>query len=168
MIVIPQFTSASSNAATSAMQSDLKLVRDQLELYQAQHFGNYPQNFASVGTNATLWIAQLTSATDTSGNVMPAGGNAASYPCGPYLKAFPANALVTDPTAAASVQFGTSNPPCDGSSGWYLNTASGLFSNNDLSSAGGNGAANTTSNSASNTATGTSNTNVMRHVTPIQ
>jgi len=41
-IVIPQFTNASESARASSLVSQLQTIRAQLELYQVQHGGSYP------------------------------------------------------------------------------------------------------------------------------
>ena len=41
-IVIPQFTNASESAKSSSLSSQLQTIRSQLELFQVQHNGNYP------------------------------------------------------------------------------------------------------------------------------
>jgi general secretion pathway protein G len=58
-IVVPQFTNASSEAQVSNMESQLQTLRNQVELYRAQHNGSYPDLLAS------QW-AQLTD--NTTGN----------------------------------------------------------------------------------------------------
>lgn len=138
MIAVPKFMQASQEARESALKSDLWNVRSQLELYKAQHGGKYPQDI--VGSNSAAWISQLASSTNSSGSVkpssssrrvMPVGDTAPTYPLGPYLKEFPANAFVSGDTATA-VEFGTQDPPPgDGKTGWYLNTQTGKFSPND-------------------------------------
>jgi len=76
-IVIPQFTNASETAKASSLAAQLQTVRSQLELYQVQHNGNFPD----LGTN---WN-QVTMETDVFGAV--AAGNA----FGPYLQQPPSN-----------------------------------------------------------------------------
>ena len=76
-IVIPQFTSASESAKASSLTSQLQTIRSQLELYQVQHNGQYPD----LSTN---WD-QMTKKTDVGGTVDGAG----KY--GPYLQQAPVN-----------------------------------------------------------------------------
>lgn len=153
-VVIPQFVKSADNAATSALATDLQTIRAQLEVYKAQHVGRYPHEFASVGTDSAKWIAQLTGRTDGNANVMPSGGSEAKYPFGPYLKKFPANVMISDATAAASVAFGsTAASPCDGKTGWYVSTTTGQFqTNNSSTGASSSGTSlKTTDNSSSTT-----------------
>ena len=128
-IVIPQFTEASNDARTSALQSDLQTIRSQLELYKVQHLENYPQQIAAVGANSAKVIAQLTSRTNSAGTV---GTDPTLFPFGPYLQQFPNNGYVSDLTKCGLINFGTAAPaPGDGTSGWYINTSTGQFSAND-------------------------------------
>lgn len=128
-IVIPQFTEASNDARESALQSDLQTVRSQLQLYRVQHLEKYPTDITGVTTSAKL-VEQMTSRTDATGAVMPAGGVAANFPFGPYLQKFPTNAFVSGGTEG-NVTLGTADAvPADGATGWYFNTTTGKFSAN--------------------------------------
>lgn len=87
-IVIPQFTSASEDAKASSLVSQLQTIRSQLEIYQVQHNGGYPD---LVGQQ---W-AQMTGTTDAEGNV----GDDGDY--GPYLQQPPRNSFTGSSTVAA-------------------------------------------------------------------
>jgi len=121
-IVIPQFTEASNDARESALASDLQTVRSQLELYKVQHLDTYP--------TAATFVTLLTSRTNSAGTVMPADGDAADYPYGPYLHKFPSNPFVSGDTAD-DVSTGTATVPGNGATGWYFETDTGKFSPND-------------------------------------
>ncbi len=82
-IVIPQFTDASQNARASSLVSQMQTIRSQLELYQVQHNGQYPDLSAD-------WT-RLTRRTNANGDVMPDGGDATLFPFGPYLQHAPYN-----------------------------------------------------------------------------
>ena len=81
-IVIPQFTSASTDARVSAVTSTLQTLRGQIELYKIQH-ADTPPALASMWTN-------MLNASNTTGTTT-AGGTTATYPLGPYLQAAPTN-----------------------------------------------------------------------------
>ena len=115
-IVIPQFTEASNDARASALDSDLQTVRSQLELYKMQHIGGYP-NMATLSTAAT---SQLLNKTNQAGTIMPADGDTADYPYGPYLQQFPANPYV-DGAAATAVG------AIDSGSAWEYDEDTGNF-----------------------------------------
>ncbi len=90
-IVIPQFSSASSDARESALASDLQTLRSQLELYNIQHLDQYPHvQSVDGGVN---WVAdtgnfsaRMTGTTDVYGQV-------AGTDFGPYMQVFPTNAF---------------------------------------------------------------------------
>jgi general secretion pathway protein G len=83
-IVIPQFTSASSDARTSSVQSTLQSLRSQIELFKTQHNDVPPQDATS------LWAALQNKTTigDAAG-ATPAATN----PYGPYVQNPPTNPL---------------------------------------------------------------------------
>jgi general secretion pathway protein G len=82
-IVIPQFSEASSEARKSSVQSNLQMVRSQIELFKIQHNDNIP------GFGTASFYDCLTEKTDIYGAVDAAG----DY--GPYMQTFPSNALNT-------------------------------------------------------------------------
>lgn len=88
-IVIPQFTSASETAKASSLVSQLQTIRSQIELYQVQHNGTYP-DFATEGWD------QLTGTTDASGDT-----DGTDY--GPYLQQAPKNPFTADSDDATTV-----------------------------------------------------------------
>lgn len=102
-IVIPQFTSASESAKGSSLQSQLQTIRSQLELYQVQHNGKYPDA-------ATLWT-QLTTKTDVDGG--EPDGVEQEY--GPYLQQAPKNPV----NGKSEVNVGTG--------GWAYDAATGAI-----------------------------------------
>lgn len=99
-IVIPQFSSASQAAQASSTVTQLQSLRSQLELYQLQHEGNYPQVTAA-GIGADDFWAQLNNFTDEAGTVYltqaaadtarAAGANI----YGPYLQKPISNPFIT-------------------------------------------------------------------------
>ena len=82
-IVIPQFTNASESAKVSSLISQLQTIRSQLELFQVQHNGNYPD--LSDTTNPWGPLTAASSADHTTG-VDSDGGD-----FGPYLQQPPVN-----------------------------------------------------------------------------
>jgi len=85
-IVLPQFTSSTNDAKSSALDSNLAALRSSIELYYQQH-GAYP-SAAGDGTNAANTVAaftsQLTQYTDIAGVVSLT--KTGPYVYGPYLK----------------------------------------------------------------------------------
>jgi general secretion pathway protein G len=93
-IVIPQFSSASTQARTSALQSTVQTLRSQIALYKLQHGDTLPN---IVGANA--WTP-LTASSVYNGTTV-----------GPYMQAIPTNSLsngfaVANGTSAAGFQTG--------------------------------------------------------------
>jgi general secretion pathway protein G len=91
-IVIPQFTNASESAKASSLVSQLQTIRSQLELYQIQHNGDYPDL-------VTSWD-QFTLYTDVDGNTNAAKTTVFKY--GPYMQQEPVNAFEESSTVAAA------------------------------------------------------------------
>jgi prepilin-type N-terminal cleavage/methylation domain-containing protein len=129
-IVIPQFTSASTEAKESALVSDLQTIRSQIELFKIQHNDILPGEILNVdGTvtpaTAVSFVNAMCDKTDQYGNV----GATAAHRFGPYMQKVPVNPFsnATAVTVAvlaeegASVAVGMSKLAAGGSaSGWYF------------------------------------------------
>ena len=93
-IVIPQFSTASTNAKENTLKDELRYLRTQIVVYKAQHHDvppGYPGGDNSVAATAADFVAQLTKPTNEFGV-----SNAAATPVfkfGPYLSAMPSNPL---------------------------------------------------------------------------
>ncbi|MEM7577650.1 MAG: prepilin-type N-terminal cleavage/methylation domain-containing protein [Planctomycetota bacterium] len=94
-IVIPQFTQASESARASSLKSQLQTIRSQLELYQVQHLGAYPDL-------ETDWT-QMTELTDKAGDTVAMGAAAADVEFGPYLQKAPQNPFTVVSSDATNV-----------------------------------------------------------------
>lgn len=103
-IVIPQFTSASESAKSSSLVSQLQTIRSQLELYQVQHNGDYPDLI-------TDWT-QITGETEVDGSAGDGSGNE----FGPYLQQAPVNPFEQSSSVAAAAAAGV---------GWVYDAATG-------------------------------------------
>jgi general secretion pathway protein G len=84
-IVIPQFSSASSDARKSNVQTTVQTLRSQIALYKLQHQDELPDL-------VTNWDP-LTTKTDAAGNLFVTG--AATGPFGPYMQDKPVNSLTS-------------------------------------------------------------------------
>ncbi|MFQ5415160.1 MAG: type II secretion system protein [Phycisphaerae bacterium] len=111
-IVVPQFSSASSDAQAAALSSNLQTMRGQIELYKAQHNGNYPP-YATFTNVMTLYsdVNHNTSATKTG-----------AYIYGPYILAIPPN-----PYDSSNVVDNVD----DNDGGWYYDQTTGNFRTDD-------------------------------------
>jgi len=126
-IVIPQFTSASTEAKESALVSDLQSVRSQVELYKIHHNDNLP------GTQATNdFTTAMTSKTNQDGETITQASDPTTCRHGPYMREIPINPfndLNTVSTGAAAI-----SGQGDNSTGWHFVTSgadAGLFQAND-------------------------------------
>lgn len=91
-IAVPRFSHASNNSAESAFRYDLKTLRHAIDLYAAEHRGDWP-GLRDAGSgaglqNGTAYARQLTWYTDESGDAVTARD--ATHIFGPYLVKIPA------------------------------------------------------------------------------
>jgi type II secretion system protein G len=111
--IIPQFSTSSNDAKVSTSRFNLNTIRAQLQMYKAQHNGNYP---------ATLSL--LTVATNAAG----ATGTGAAL--GPYLQTIPdepfsaGNGVAVPNTVTAGTSPSTDTTFATGF-GWMYNSATG-------------------------------------------
>jgi general secretion pathway protein G len=113
-IVVPQFSTATSDANASSLKTNLQIIRGQLQLYKIQHNDAYPNGPAGTPT----FTAQMTGTTNSSG----ATGTGASYPYGPYLQSIPNNPYTNTNTVGTTADYST---------GWYYDATTGAFKAND-------------------------------------
>ncbi|MHC4459889.1 MAG: type II secretion system protein [Planctomycetota bacterium] len=85
-IVIPQFTSASTEAKESALVSDLQSVRSQIELYKIHHNDELPGSQA--GNDFTT---AMTSKTNQDGQDTTQALDPTTCRYGPYMREIPVN-----------------------------------------------------------------------------
>ncbi len=78
-IAIPRMSRGATGANDSALVGNLAILRKAIDLYAAEHNGNFPAD-ASIAT-------QLTQYTDAAGTVSPTKTTACIY--GPYMKSIP-------------------------------------------------------------------------------
>ena len=79
--IISYSPSGADSAKKSSLEHNLYIIRLQVQLYQANHLGQYP----SLAGNT---LPQLMTATDSNGNAGPSGPD---YPYGPYFTGPPIN-----------------------------------------------------------------------------
>lgn len=123
-IVIPQFSSASSEARLSSVVSNLQAVRSQIQLYKIQHGDKLP------GTTTGVTFADaLLKQTKSDGTVWTSGDTETAY--GPYLQKIPLNPYCDgkkDANENGTVELvaGTTGIG-DGSHAWFWDSNTGTF-----------------------------------------
>jgi general secretion pathway protein G len=127
-IVIPQFTNASTEAKQSSLQSDLQMLRSQIELYKIQHNDALPN---ANGAGLAFDVAMTTyTMVDGSAAATQAPGDGVY---GPYMRKIPSNQFIVDATKANVVTASGSTPAAgDGTSGWVYNYVDGDIKANSL------------------------------------
>ncbi|MHC4694843.1 MAG: hypothetical protein ACYS67_19075, partial [Planctomycetota bacterium] len=89
-IVIPQFTSASTEAKESALVSDLQALRSQIELYKIHHNDELPGDPGN-SSGGVSFVDAMTSKTNQDGIVDTSGGTDPTFKFGPYMRNIPVN-----------------------------------------------------------------------------
>jgi general secretion pathway protein G len=108
-IVIPQFTSASSDARNNSTASTLQTLRSQIELFKIQHADTPPRDATALWTV----LGGKTSTSDTT------AVNAAGT-FGPYVQNPPSNPLNGYTTVAAAAAANVGWVYAVGSNGYYV------------------------------------------------
>lgn len=137
-IVIPQFSSATSDTQEAALDSNLGGLRNAVELYKAQH-ATYPGAVATSGgtcaatkgtgaaNSAQAFIDSLLMYSDSSGNTCSTGDT--TYKYGPYLRKSVPNEPITNKGSAAAdivvTSTGAAIAPAAATGGWAVDTKSG-------------------------------------------
>lgn len=141
-IVIPQFSSATVDAQEAALDANLNALRSAIELYRAQHNGNYPGAVAATGATCTVGnagtglintpqavIEQLTTFSSAGGTTCTAS-NISATPAdntvlGPYIrKGIPADPILNSAAIAVSTA-GTPLAPAAHTGGWAYDVKTG-------------------------------------------
>jgi general secretion pathway protein G len=118
-IVIPQFSEASSEARNSSVQSNLQMVRSQIELYKIQH-----NDFLPGGQGTSTFFEALTEKTDITGSM------SGTDDYGPYMQSFPVNALNDLGGVVGEIVFTATAdalPIAVATHGWEWNSVDGKF-----------------------------------------
>ena len=137
-IVIPQFSSATTDTKEAALDSNLGGLRNAIELYKAQHT-TYPGGVATTGgtcaatkgtgaiNSAQATIDHLLMYSDGSGNTCSLGDGTFKY--GPYIrKAVPNDAVTGKGSLVGEIvvtSTGAPIAPAAATGGWAYDTKSG-------------------------------------------
>ena len=114
-LVVPEFSSSTTEAKTAALQSNLTAIRKQIELYRHDHNEAVP---AAIGETGADFIRRMTTKTDAAGDP---GGD-----FGPYFMRMPANPF----NDLATVRIGDAAAGAN-SHGWRFDPVMGLFQPDD-------------------------------------
>lgn len=127
-LIIPRYASASDEARRAAVSDQLRLFRDQINLYSAEHRDTLPGVTASAPAgNVVTFVAHLTNYSDASGNV--AATKSATHKLGPYLPTIPSNPI--SGTATVKIDLTTNPvPAADEATGWIFQPRTGRLSIN--------------------------------------
>jgi general secretion pathway protein G len=114
-IVVPQFSSATTDAQVSSLRTNLHAFRKQIELYKYQHDDTMP---AAAGETNVDFARRMTEETDVSGNV--------GTDFGPYLERIPVNPF----NRLSTVRVGGDAAGAS-TSGWRFDPVSGVIQSDD-------------------------------------
>lgn len=114
-IALPRMSRGAAGAADSSLVADLAVMRNAIDLYQAEHGGVYP--------TLTDFVAQMTTYTDVAGNASATKDT--THYLGPYLRAIPELKVGSNRgrSALAATQGGTT-------AGWVYNETTGTITAN--------------------------------------
>ncbi len=91
-VVMPRFSTATTEARESMVRKDLHMIRTQIGIYAAQHRETSPGYDPATGAaSADAFIAHMTQYSDIDGNTNAT--ETAVFKYGPYLSKIPANPL---------------------------------------------------------------------------
>lgn len=114
-IVVPQFSGAGVEARTSALATDLRRVRSQIEFYKFQHNDQLP---AATGENPTDFLRRMTTKTNANGDP--------GVDFGPYMQSLPVNPF--NDLGAVRINGAAAGANTDG---WRFDTITGAFQADD-------------------------------------
>ena len=115
--VIPRFAASTEDAMEATLEHDLKVMRSQIQAYEAHHFGDYP----TIRNND---LPQLTGATNVDGEIGTPGDE---YRYGPYVKgALPVNPFdQSNKVTAVATPRQKPTGPVGGLGGWQYDASNG-------------------------------------------
>jgi general secretion pathway protein G len=143
-IAIPQFSNSSGDAQESAAVANLTTMRSAIELYRAQHNGNYPSRApvgaapvtacagvagAAADNDPATMVAQLTMFSSASGHTCSVA--TAGYIYGPYLRAIPVEPVTGVNTITIALN-AAAEPSTLVTTGWRFVNATGALNIHSL------------------------------------
>ena len=123
MIVVPHYVGASNSSRGAVLADQLRIIREQVNVYRAQHMGQWPgvDGNGAASADVNLFGIQLTAYTDRKGVTHSSKTDTFSY--GPYLPSLPANPISGLKTF--KLDAGSATPTPDDSTGWIYQTSTG-------------------------------------------
>ena len=127
-VVIPRYSSATDESRRAAVADQLRLYRDQVNVYRAQHSELWPGVTAGTpaGSEAIL-KSHLTGITDSNGNTSTTRDS--TFKFGPYLPFMPQNPINGLDTVKIDASTAAIPTP-DGTTGWIYQPVTGRVSIN--------------------------------------
>ena len=118
-MAIPRLSRGTAGAADSSLAGNLAIIRNAINIYEAEHNGSLPTQAG--------FEAQLTTFTGLTG--ADAAARDATHPFGPYLQAIPPCPVgdQTDPTAVAFDAVNSPPSVVADNGGWIYNPNTGEF-----------------------------------------
>ena len=131
-IAVPRISRGAVGASEAALRGNLKTLRNAIDLYAAEHVGEWP----ATDKSQTTFTDQMTKTTDSAGAI---GTTAGVHIYGPYLRGIP-RVPVGPNVGASGIKFKEDGNVFEGESqyGWVYNFKTGhIYANtNDLDEKG--------------------------------
>jgi len=118
-IALPQFQSHTQQAKEAAAKDTLRILRNAIEIYAAQHNGvppGYPNGDTSAELLAMIFVYQMFKATNINGQFADVG--TPGYPLGPYIPTMPSNPFNNIKTVKVLVNNEEFPTDANGAFGW--------------------------------------------------
>ncbi len=128
VVALPRFSNASAAARASMLADDLRLIRTQVAVFDAQHRGvapGYPNCDADSEPTAEAFIEHMTMSSDIDGQTAAPG--TAGHRFGPYLREMPDNPVNGLNTVQIILDGGEIPATADDSHGWVYQPATLTF-----------------------------------------
>jgi len=127
-LVLPTFQGHIAKARESAAKNNLRVIRNQIELYKLQHKGIPPGYVNDSGAPTALLELQFTATTTETGAVSPSTVPAEPFVNGPYIKKLPENPYNKLSNVVYAPEATAFSAAVDGtSSGWLYKKETGEF-----------------------------------------
>jgi len=133
-LIIPQFSNAARTSRENVLREDLRFMRSQIQVYQAQHNGvapGYPGGDTSQSPTAEAFVDQMANYTSMGGEVSTTSD--ATHKLGQYISRMPENPINSLDTVQI-VTGGSFPEQADDSHGWVYEPATLRFASDAIGS----------------------------------